>query len=385
MKYCKKCLQTDTRPNIKFNNEGICYACVHREEEKYEIDWEKREQQLKAIAAWAKERAGDGYNCVIGVSGGKDSTFQAVYAKEKLGLNCLLVNCIPDNITEAGRHNIENLAQMGFDMIMMRPNPKIMKKLTKRAFYEYGNIVKPSEYPLWASAYIIADKFDIPLIIQGENAGLTLGVDNGLGKDEDALNVNEGNTLGGGNASDWIDEDIDLKQLYMYQFPDKDRIRKKGIRAIYLQYFVKEWSPQYNAEFAIARGLWGRERISYYDLGTFGIYRRFGQVDSDLGPVNQMLKYYKFGFGNATDSACYDIRAGLLSREEAIWYVKEFDGCCGEKYIENFCNYIDINIGEFWRVTEKFINKKLFYKDEKIGQWLPKFEVGVDFDEDTEL
>lgn len=372
MKYCKKCLQPNTRPGIKFNEEGICYACLY-EEEKKNIDWISREKELKEIAEWAKKTAKGAYHCVIGVSGGKDSSFQAVYAKEKLGLNVLLVNSEPDKITEIGKHNIENLINQGFDIIKMRPNPKIIKKLVKESFYKYGNPIKPTEYPLWTSAYIIADKFDIPLVIQGENAALTLGVVNtGLGNDGNALNVNEGNTLAGGNASDWIDKDIKLEQLYMYQFPDKKRLIDKGIQAIYLQYYVKEWSQVYNADFSIARGLFGRTTEDLHDIGR---YRRYSALDSDMQIVNQMLKYYKFGFGFATDEACYDIREGRISREEAIWLVNEYDGKCGEKYIKEFCEYINITLEEFWKVVDTFVNKELFEKDEN-RKWIPKFKIG---------
>ena len=372
MKYCKKCLQPNTRPGIKFNEEGICYACLY-EEEKKNIDWISREKELKEIAEWAKKTAKGAYHCVIGVSGGKDSSFQAVYAKEKLGLNVLLVNSEPDKITEIGKHNIENLINQGFDIIKMRPNPKIIKKLVKESFYKYGNPIKPTEYPLWTSAYIIADKFDIPLIIQGENAALTLGVVNtGLGNDGNALNVNEGNTLAGGNASDWVDEDISLNQLYMCQFPDKKRLIDKGIKAIYLQYYVKEWSQVYNADFSIARGLFGRTTEDLHDIGR---YRRYSALDSDMQIVNQMLKYYKFGFGFATDEACYDIREGRISREEAIWLVNEYDGKCGEKYIKEFCEYINITLEEFWKVVDTFVNKELFEKDEN-RKWIPKFKIG---------
>lgn len=372
MKYCKKCLQPNTRPGIKFNEEGICYACLY-EEEKKNIDWISREKELKEIAEWAKKTAKGAYHCVIGVSGGKDSSFQAVYAKEKLGLNVLLVNSEPDKITEIGKHNIENLINQGFDIIKMRPNPKIIKKLVKESFYKYGNPIKPTEYPLWTSAYIIADKFDIPLVIQGENAALTLEVVNtGLGNDGNALNVNEGNTLAGGNASDWIDKDIKLEQLYMYQFPDKKRLIDKGIQAIYLQYYVKEWSQVYNADFSIARGLFGRTTEDLHDIGR---YRRYSALDSDMQIVNQMLKYYKFGFGFATDEACYDIREGRISREEAIWLVNEYDGKCGEKYIKEFCEYINITLEEFWKVVDTFVNKELFEKDEN-RKWIPKFKIG---------
>ncbi|SCY86778.1 N-acetyl sugar amidotransferase [Alkaliphilus peptidifermentans] len=381
MKYCKKCLQPDTRPGIKFNEDKICYACLY-EEEKKKIDWETRKKELIEITEWAKEKSEENcapYDCVIGVSGGKDSTLQAIYAKEKLGLKVLLVNCEPDEITEVGKHNIENLIQKGFDIIKMRPNPQIMKKITKDAFYRYGNPVKPSEYPLWASAYIIALRFDIPLIIQGENAALTLGVVNtGLGTDGNAVNVNEGNTLAGGNANDWVSDDISLRELYMYQFPDKEEIKKKNIKAIYLQYYLKEWSTIYNQDFAIVRGLLGRSTESLYDLGR---YRRFSSVDSDMQILNQMIKYYKFGFGSTTDQACCDIREGRLSREDAIWLVEEYDGKCGDKYISEFCKYINITVEEFWNVTEKFINKKIFNKDIRTGKWLPKFKVGEDFDE----
>jgi len=375
MKYCKKCLQPNTRPGIKFTEDQICYACKYAEEKK-DIDWDKRKKELKDIATWAKNQDESPYDCVIGVSGGKDSLFQAFYARDELDLNVLLVNSEPDGITEVGRKNMENLVQHGFDTIKMRPNPKIMKKLIKKAFYEYGNPLKPTEYPLWASAYIIATKFDIPLIIQGENAALTLGVANTeMELNGDALNVTKLDTIKGCSAKDWVADDIELNQLYMYDFPSIELIKEKNIKAIFLQYYTDKWSQVGNADFAIARGLRGRTEEDLHDIGR---YRRYSALDSDIQIVNQMIKYYKFGFGFATDEACYDIREERLTREEAIWYVEEYDGKCGEQYIEEFCNYIDISVEEFWDVIEKYVNKDLFKKD-KNGKWKPKFQVGRDF------
>ncbi len=379
MKYCKRCLQPDTRPGIIFDDRQICYACLY-EEEKKKIDWKKREEELQIIVGEAKMQAkknGILYDCVIGVSGGKDSTFQAVYAKEKLGLHPLLVNCVPDEITEIGNHNINNLSKLGFDIIRINPDPNIAKHLARRSFYEYGNIVKASEYCLWASSYIIADKFNIPLIIQGENAALTLGAAASQNTSGDAFSVVDLNTLNGCNASDWVDSTVEEKELFFYQFPDINVLKEKGIRAIFLQYYTKEWSQVGNADFSIARGLWGRCTEDLHDIGR---YRRFTALDSDLQIVNQMIKYLKFGFGFATDEACYDIREGRLSREDAIWLIKEYDGRCGEQYIQMACDYLDISKEEFWHVLDGYVNTNLFEKDEK-GWWRPKFEVGVDFGE----
>lgn len=379
MKYCKKCLQPDTRPGILFDEQQVCFACRY-EESKKKINWEERERELKGIAATAKaerKRRGISYDCVIGVSGGKDSTFQAVYAKEKLGLHPLLVNCAPDEITEVGRKNLDNLSRMGFDMISIHNNPNIAKQLARKTFLEKGNIVAASEYCLWASAYIIADKFNIPLIIQGENAALTLGTAGIQETTGNAYSVVQLDTLKGANVFDLIkgEGNLTIEDVYFYQIPNIQRMEEKGIQAIFLQYYAKEWSQVYNADFAIARGLMGRTAESLYDIGR---YRRYTALDSDLQIVNQMIKYLKFGFGFATDEACYDIREGRLSREDAIWYVTEFDGKCGERYIDIACEYLSVTKDKFWQVVDNYVNKKLFKKGEN-GSWIPKFIVGTDF------
>jgi N-acetyl sugar amidotransferase len=378
MKYCKKCIQPDTRPNIFFNEEKVCGACLYEIEKNSSIDWNSRTNALRAIAEKAKRLSaakGISYDCVIGISGGKDSHFQAIYAKEKLGLKVLLVNGAADGITEVGRHNLNNLCNKGFDLISLRPNPILAQKLAKRAFFESGNIVAPSEYALWSSAYIIADKFDIPLVIQGENAALTLGISKNGDCSGNAVGVLNIDTISGSQAKNLCFDSITDKDLYMYDFP-LENIKNKNIEAVWLQYYVKEWSQVGNADFAVARGLHGRMYESLYDLGR---YRRFTALDSDIVIANQMIKYYKFGFGFATDEACYDIREGRLTREEAIWLVKEYDGKCGEQYIDCACNYLQITREEFWNTIDKFVNKNLFKKEN--GKWIPKFSVGVDFDE----
>ncbi len=172
------------------------------------------------------------------------------------------------------------------------------------------------------------------------------------------------------------EENITAEDMFLYQIPDVDLMKEKGIKAIFLQYYTKEWSQVGNAEFAVARGLVGRMTESLYDMGR---YRRYSALDSNLVFVNQMIKYLKFGFGYATDEACYDIREGRMTREEAVWYVEQYDGKCGEQYIKETCEYLSITKEEFWNVIDRYVNRKLFEKNEE-GKWIPKFKVGVDFE-----
>ena len=378
MRYCKRCLQPDTRPGIVFDDEQICFACRY-EESKATIDWAAREAELRGFAEEAKAEAkkrGNIYDCIIGVSGGKDSTFQAVYAKEKLGLNPLLINCMPDEITEIGRKNINNLNNLGFDIISIRPNPIVAKKLARKSFFERGNIIAASEYCLWASSYIMAVKFNIPLIIQGENAALTLGAAKNQEATGNAFSVMQLETIRGASVDSFVDlsNNITEKDLFLYKIPTVEEMQEKGIRAIFLQYYTREWSQVGNADFAVARGLTGRSG----DLHDLGRYRRYTALDCDLQIPNQMIKYLKFGFGYATDEICYDIREGRFTREDGKWYVNEYDGLCGQQYIDAACKYLSITEAEFWEVVDKYVNRDLFEKVN--GKWTPKFTVGEDYE-----
>ncbi len=357
MKYCTKCVQPDTRPNIYFNEEGVCGGCLWKEKMETTIDWNQRQKELNEIVVETKRKAkkrGTPYECAIGVSGGKDSTFQALYARDVLGLRPLLVNCEPGNISEIGLKNIENLKNLGFDTIALRANSIVQKKLIKRDFYDNLNPGRTTEYVLYAVTYIIAQKFDIPLIIQGENVGLTFGDSKSeLGTGDDALIANKHNTLIEG-IEPFIKEGlVEEDDMFLFHY-DANKLREMDIRGIWMNYYVKEYSFQHNLLFSLKNGLTIRSKDR--NLDNLGTYNRYSQLDGsgDLLEVNQMMKHVKFGFGQATDHVNYDIRYGLISRAEGIALIKTFDGKCGNKYIKNFCEYIDISEKEFWDVTNSF-------------------------------
>ena len=371
MKYCVTCVQPDTRPGINFDHEGVCSAC-RAYKERMEIDWSVREDEIKSIAEWARNRNAP-YDCVVGISGGKDSHVQALYAKEELGLNALLVNCAPDNISEVGQENLENLVQCGFDMISLKPNTKVQREVARMAYFEHGNFVKPLEYPLYASAYLIADRFDIPLVIQGENPAETLGIEEYVEKGGDAMQWANSPTVAGGNASDWIGDGIDEQDMRLYQFPSIDALKEKGVKAIFLGHYLEAWSNSNNTEFAVSRGLRGRPE---HDPMATGRLNKYFSIDVELKLVNQFVKYLKFGFGAVTDEVCYDIREGRITREDALELVRKYDGAISERYIQQLVDYLGITMGEFWAAIDKFVNHDLFYKDPETGNYRRRFVVG---------
>ena len=364
MRICKRCIQPDSRPGIYFNEDGVCGACLW-EDEKKSIDWNSREKELQESEKWANNTNKGNYDCVIGVSGGKDSTRQVIVARDDLDLDCLLVNCEPEGITNIGRKNIENLKNQGFDVITIRPNPKIMKKLIKYDFYKNLNPVQATEFPLYCSTYVIAEKFQIPLIIQGENPGLTLGTSlTGVGKNSNSLNANKLQTLSKGIDEYLQIDGVTKKDLFFFKY-NREILEENNVKGIWLQYFLKEWSFRGNAEFSKKYGFVYRDEN--FDPNSIGTFMPFARLDSDMVSVNQMFKQIKFGFGQCMDDACYDLREGRITRDEAIELVKKYDGKCDQKYIEQFCEYIEISIDEFWKNVEKF-RGQMWEKDMN-GNW----------------
>ena len=145
MKFCVKCVMPDTRPGISFNDQGVCSACQSYDNRK-NIDYDKRFKELQTLCDKYRGVNGeDGYDCMIAVSGGKDSHFQVYMFKEVLGMNPLLVS-VEDNfkMTEAGKHNLKNISEtFGCDLISMKPNLSAQKRMMK---YTFEKLNKPNYY-----------------------------------------------------------------------------------------------------------------------------------------------------------------------------------------------------------------------------------------------
>jgi len=376
MKYCMRCLQPDTRPNSKFNEQGVCPACDYFERLQ-SVDWQERYETLwdllKKHTNTQKRKVG--FDCIIGVSGGKDSTRQALWVRDKLGLTPLLA-CLsypPEQVTERGTNNISNLIELGFDVVISAPAPGTWNRLMRASFDKFTNWARSTELALFSSVPQLAINYKIPLILWGENPGLQLGDLKTLGKTGyDGNNLRDMNTLSGGGL-DWVLEaGFELKELIPYRYPTSAEFDKYQVQIVYLGWFLGDWSLVNNGMYAATAGLEIREDT----VANTGDLHGVTSLDEDWVTLNQMIKYYKFGFGRVTDYANEEIRLGRMAREQGIRLVEQYDDACSPEYIDSFCNYIGISVVNFWQRVHASVNRELFevHADGRISR---RFKVGV--------
>lgn len=374
MKYCKTCLQTDTRPGIKFDQNGICPACNYHGFLQT-VDWDERRRELDQIVEFGKSNNRSGYDCIIGVSGGKDSTRQAFFVKNVLKMNPLLVSLgyPPEQVTQRGVDNVSNMINHGFDCISINPSPQVWRKLMRKGFFEFTNWAKSTELALFSSVPRFAIAYQIPLIWWGENAALQLGDLNVMGKNgSDGNNLRKMNTLGGGDITWLLNEEVRKSDILQYIYPSEKDMEVANLRITFLGYFWKDWSLIDNGMFSCLRGLEIRDEKPWEIGDPLGIT----SLDEDWVTLNQMIKYLKYGFGRISDYVNEDIRNKRITREEGVLLCEKYDGKCSEEYIKSFAEYINITTDDFWKQVDRSVNPKLF-KKKGLGNYEPIFKVGV--------
>jgi N-acetyl sugar amidotransferase len=384
IKYCKQCLNQE--PSVYsskkktekvrtkasgLNYKGICRVCIYENSKKKNIiDFNARIKELKKIIKSSKKNNNTDYDCIVTVSGGKDSMRQAFYARDVLKLNCLLVSSVypPEQQTKRGSNNLANLINHGFDCISMTLDPIKWKQFMKHSFFEFGNFFRPTEMALFAIPVHVAISYQIPLLFYGEN-GLyttTFGTTK-EGKDGNAQTLKEGNTVKGGPKSLKI-KNVKKSDYHFYEYPSYAKMNKANLKLVYLGYYMKDWYAYKNAKIAIENGL----EIRKDHPGEMGDLWGYAALDEDFRIVNQYLRYLKLGNGQITDQVCEAIHQNIMTREEGIEKVKMYDGACDEKYIIKLCEFFGISKKEFNEVVDNFVNRNLF--EYLNGKWLPKFK-----------
>lgn len=372
MKYCTRCVMPSTRPKLSFNKDGVCSACIGAEEKKRDIDWKAREKELKGIFDKHRSKDKKRYDCIVPVSGGKDSIYQVHIVKKIYNMNPLCVTYRTDTRTKMGAHNIQALRDMGVDHVDFTPNPVGFKKLCNKTFEEVGDCSIADHLAIWGMIPKFSIAFNIPLVIYGENPDMEYGAD----KSERGVSmINRGwlknqPILKGKQVEDWCGKDIKVEEIGSLLYPSDEELDKIGYLPIFLGYYLP-WDAKQNVEVAKKYGFIERERP------IMGLYK-YADVDCMRIVIHHYFKWLKYGFNRVTDNACNEIRKGRMTREEAIMLVKEKDGIKPPKeYIKYFCDYIGITEKHFWEVAERFRNRDIWKKDKK-GEWYIDGWIGGD-------
>ena len=388
--FCKLCVISNQRPSstvefknsdgknksgISIDDDGICDACSYNKKKSH-IDWKKRENELFQFLEKYRKNNGE-HDCIVPSSGGKDSSFTAHILKTKYNMNPLAVTWAPNMWTDEGFENFNNLSRVGgIDSILITPNGRLHKYLTKISFFNLGHPFQPFIHGQKIIGPKIAKKLNIPLVIYGENQAeygnklednLSHYMNNQFFSVEDDFNFKD--IKFGGNT---IESIIDEKKFNFKDFSNYLPLRRKEvleskIQMIFLGYFEK-WDPQecfyYASENTGFRP--AKERSD-------GTYSKYTEIDDKIVPIHFYTTFVKFGIGRASYDAAQEIRNNKITREEGINLVKQFDGEFPKTYFKDFLDYIEISEADFLKKIDELRSPHIWEK--KTNEWVLKNSV----------
>tara|TARA_X000001036_G_scaffold27155_1_gene22565 strand:- start:1807 stop:3018 length:1212 start_codon:yes stop_codon:yes gene_type:complete len=390
VEYCKKCVVSNQRPSsviefenkdgkdkkgININKNGVCDACLYNDE-KLKINWKEREEQLfKFLDKYRKNNTE--FDCIVPSSGGKDSSFTAHILKTKYNMNPLAVTWAPNIWTNVGFENFNNLTRIGgVDSMLITPNGKLHRYLTKIAFLNLGHPFQPFIHGQKIIGPKIAKKFNISLIVYGENQaeyGNQIKENSSFSMNNNFFSVNDEIGIGdikfGGQSvknivrsTDFVFEDFSI-----YSPLKKKEIKEAGLEMIYLGYFEK-WDPQENFYYACENT--GFKPASERSECT---YSKYTEIDDKIVPFHFYMTFIKFGIGRATNDACQEIRNQKITRDEAINLVRKFDSEFPKRNLKEFLEYIDIDEKTFLSTVDEFRSSHLWAFSD--GKWKLKHQI----------
>jgi N-acetyl sugar amidotransferase len=353
----------ETKPDLYIDESGICNACRNFEKRKA-INWDERQNELVRVLELYRSKNGSNYDCIVPVSGGKDSHAQTIKMLD-LGMNPLCVTASTDKLSDIGRRNIENLKNLGVDYIEYTTNPVVRRKINLLALTQIGDISWPEHVTCFTIPVRVAVQFKIPIIIWGENSQNEYG---GPGSTTESKILNrrwleEFGGLSGLRVSDLVgQEGIQANDLIPYTYPSDEDLRSVGVTGLFLGYYFP-WDGYSNALISQAYG------FNTYHKTVEGSLVNYENLDNYQTGIHDYFKFLKFGFGRATDLACMHIRRGRLTREKGLELTKIHDGKFPWVYLglplEEILKDTNITLDEFIKICDRFTNKKLFVCDSK--------------------
>ncbi len=310
VQYCVRCCIPETQAGVRFDDLGLCQAC-QSSDQKLHINWTEREKELQEILKKAKESSENNYDCILPISGGKDSFFQAHVLTQVYGMKPLAVTFSHNLYSETGYYNLQLLLEaFNIDHIQFTPNRSLINRLLKKSLGAIGDTCWHCHAGVGAFPLQIAVRFKIPLLIWGESIAETSGratYFNPVRKfDRDYFTKVSAKLT----AEEMQDAQIPLRDLLPFTFPSYEEFEEAGVYGIHLGDFIF-WDDERQMEFI-------RDTYGWRETDMEGAYKGFKSAECVLAGMHDFTCYLKRGFGRGTHQASADIRAGLLTREEGL-------------------------------------------------------------------
>lgn len=363
LRYCVRCVMPHTKPDLRIDDEGVCNAC-RSFEQRTEVDWDQRRKELLEVTGRYRSKDGSHWDCIVPVSGGKDSTYQVVRMLQ-LGFNPLCVTATTCDLSEIGRKNIQNIKNLGVDYVEFSPNPVVRRKLNRVGLTDVGDISWPEHVGIFTIPVRAAVQYNIPLIVWGENSQNEYGGP-AAAADNNVLTrrwLEEFGGLLGMRVTDLIGIDgIEKRHLVPYAYPTDEDLQRVGVTGIFLGHYLP-WDGYSNALISQAFGF-----VSF-DKTVEGSIVNYENLDNLHTGIHDYFKFLKFGFGRSTDIACLHVRRGRITRQDAIEMVKLHDGKFPWTYldvpIEKILEPLNMGVEEFVEICDRFTNKAIFDTDSR--------------------
>lgn len=371
MRYCKQCVYpASSAVPLAFGDDGICSGC-RSASQRVDIDWDRRKKMFERLIEDYRCKDGSNYDCIIPVSGGKDSYFQIHIIKKVYGLNPLLVTYHGNNYTPTGMKNLLNMREaFDADHIFFTPSIDVLKAMNRLGMQIMGDMNWHAHAGIFTYPIRVAVQQNVPLMIWGEHGFMDLG---GMHSYNDLVEFTyryrHEHCMRGYEWYDILEkaesygEKLEKKQLIPWMYPSDEEIERVGVRGIYISNFFK-WE-------ANEHGKLMQEKYGF--LPAEEPFERTYRTTSNLDDMHEngihdYMKYIKFGYGRATDHVCKDIRAGILNRDTAIEIVRKMDPI-KSKDLQRWLNYVDWTEEKFDAVADSFRDPRVWWKTED-GQWL---------------
>lgn len=317
LRYCTRCCVPETQEGIKFDEMGICQAC-QSSEQKIHINWVEREKKLRKILNDAKARAGNNYDCIIPISGGKDSTFQLHVLTKVYGMKPLAVTFSHNWWSETGWYNLQNdLEKFNVDHIIFTPNRALINKIVKRSVEMIGDVGWHDHGGVGSFPLQVAVRFKIPLLIWGESIAEASGratYETPVHKFDREYFIKQSAKY---RADEMVKGELTERDMYPFTVPSQKDIDKVGVWGIHLGDYVF-WDEERQVDFI-------RDVYGWRETEMEGAYKRYKSVEDIMSGMHDFTCYLKRGYGRCTYQASVDVRNGLLTRDEAFTLIRKYD------------------------------------------------------------